>query len=164
MGLLKYAQPFHQVHTDFHSSSYLVALSVPRQHGKEEKSPELALAGGCCSCCCRRCREPSCLPALHRLPGLCSHLIYFHRQKTLEMLRASNVAHFQHRPRACGATWQGIRAILQLVQRQTGQPAALCLATRSWQSVQMIASPQIRANPPVQGVPCSAEPDNMAEE
>lgn len=59
MGLLKYAWPFHQVHTDFHSSSYLVPLSVPRQQGKEEKSPELALAGGCC--CCRRCWEPSCL-------------------------------------------------------------------------------------------------------
>lgn len=58
----------------------------------------------------------------------------------------------------------GIRAILPLVLRQTGQPATLRLAMRPWQSLQMISSHQIQANPPVQGVPHSAELDHMAED
>lgn len=53
MGFLKHAWPLHQVHTNFHSSSYLVPLSVPRQHSTEENSPEPVLAGRCCSCRCR---------------------------------------------------------------------------------------------------------------
>lgn len=77
MGFLKHPQPLHQ-YTPISTHALTWSLSVPRQHGKEEKSPELALAGGAAAAAVGAAGSSSSSAALRCQPGICSHLIDFY--------------------------------------------------------------------------------------